>query len=112
MNPELLIGEELTSVEFMADTLVLHFNENTLTLYAFPLVADSDGISLGLDEPGYRDALCFLIGLTIEKATYTEGNELTLEFDNSTVIALSLREEDLNTPEAGELTFAGTTYEF
>ena len=95
MDADLLIGEELTSVEFMQSQLALHFGDNTLTLNEWPLVADADGISIGHGEPGYSDALCFLIGLGVEKATYTEGVELTMEFDNSTVIALSLREEDL-----------------
>lgn len=112
MDESLLIGEELTSVEFMQDTLALHFGDNLLTLNEWPLVADSEGISIGFGEPGYRDAICFVIGLEVEKATYTEGVELTMEFDNGTVIAMSLREEDLQSSEAGELVHDGKVYEF
>lgn len=96
----------------MSDQLILHFDDNALTLYAWPIAADGDGISLGFGEPGYRDALCFVLGLSVEKATYNEGNELTLEFDNGTIFALSLREEDLNSPQAGTLSTLDGIYEF
>ncbi len=112
MDIDLLIGEELTSVEFLSDQLVLHFDDNELTLYTWPIAADGDGVSLGFGEPGYRDALCFVLGLSVEKATYTEGSELTLEFDNGTVFAVSLREEDLNSPQAGTLSTLDGTFEF
>ncbi|MBS1814900.1 MAG: hypothetical protein JSS87_08520 [Acidobacteria bacterium] len=112
MNPDLLIGEELTSVEFMQTQLTLHFGDNTLTLNEWPLIADADGISIAHGEPGYSDALCFLVGLSVEKATYTEGVELTMEFDNSTVIALSLREEDMESTEAGSFITGSGVYEF
>ena len=112
MNPELLIGERLTSVEFFNDQVCLRFEEKVLTLFAWPLVADPEGVSIGFGEPGYRDAMCFVIGLTVTNATFEEGLELTMEFDNGAVFALSLREEDLGTPEAGTLSVGGTTYEF
>lgn len=112
MNEDLLIGEELTSVEFMQNSLALHFGDKTMFLNAWPLIADSEGISIGYGEPGYRDAVCFVLGLEIEKATYTEGVELTMEFDGGAVIALSLREEDMESPEAGEFITPNGTYEF
>jgi hypothetical protein len=112
MNSDLLIGERLTSVEFFSDQVSLRFDEKTLTLFAWPLVADPEGISIEFGEPGYRDAMCFVIGLTITSATFEEGLELTMEFDNGAVFAISLREEDLNTAEAGTLQVAGEIFEF
>ncbi len=112
MDSELLIGERLTSVEFFSDQLCLRFDDKVLTLFSWPLVADPEGVSIAFGEPGYRDAMCFVIGLSITGATFEEGLELTMEFDNGAVFALSLREEDLNTAEAGTLQFAGETYEF
>ncbi len=47
--------------------------------------------------------LCSLIGEKVEEAALEEGDSLTLKFENDTVIALSLREEDLDGPEAGSL---------
>lgn len=112
MDPELLIGERLSSVEFFTDQVSLRFEEKILTLFAWPLVADPEGVSIAFGEPGYRDAMCFAIGLSVTNATFEEGLELTLEFENGVVFALSLREEDLSTSEAGTLNAGGTTYEF
>lgn len=91
----------LSSVEFVQDYLQLHFDGPLLTLYAWPHVADVDGISVAFGEPGYRDALCSVIGETVSDPELDEGRSLTLEFENGTVIALSLREEDLDVAEAG-----------
>jgi len=112
VDAELLIGERLSSVEFFSDQVALRFDEKVLTLFSWPLVADPEGISIEFGEPGYRDAMCFVIGLTVTSATFEEGLELTMEFDNGAVFALSLREEDLNTADAGTLQVAGEMYEF
>ncbi len=93
--------EELTAVEFVEDFLQLRFGESLLRLFVWPDVADPDGISIGFGQPGYRDALCSVIGETVTTAELEEGRSLTIEFENGTVLALSLREEDLDTPEAG-----------
>ncbi len=91
----------LASVEFVQDFLQLHFDGPLLTLYAWPTVADVDGISVAYGEPGYRDALCSVIGETVSTPELDEGRSLTIEFENGTVFALSLREEDIDVAEAG-----------
>jgi hypothetical protein len=112
MDSELLVGERLTSVEFFTDQVCFRFEENALTLFNWPLVADAEGVSIGFGEPGYRDALCMPIGLCVESATYTEGIELTLTFPNEVVFALSCREEDLNSSSVGIFTLNGESQEF
>lgn len=109
-----LINEELSAVEFVERYLQLRFADaSLLTLYAWPHVADGSGVTVAFGEPGYRDALCSVIGESVRAADVEEGSALTIEFDNDTVFALSLREEDLDTPEAGTYTSAdGETYEF
>ena len=108
-----LSGEQLNAVEFVQDYLQLRFGDPLLTLYVWPDVADADGISVAFGQPGYRDALCSVIGESVTTASYDEGRALTVEFENGTVLALSLREEDLDTPEAGSFTSAdGETIEF
>lgn len=92
---------QLSSVEFVQDYLQLHFETALLTLYVWPDVADADAISVAFGEPGYRDALCSVIGETVSEAALDEGSSLTVEFENGTVIALSLREEDRDVDEAG-----------
>lgn len=108
-----LEGEELSAVEFVERFVQLRFNECLLQLYVWPDVADADGISIAFGEPGYRDALCSLIGETATTAALDAGRSLTIEFENGTLLAMSLRDEDLDTPEAGCFTAAdGSSIDF
>jgi hypothetical protein len=103
-----IVGEELVAVEFVQDYLQLRFEAPLLTLYAWPHVLLSE-FSIAYGEPEYRNALCSLIGEKVEEATLEEGDSLTLKFENETVLALSLREEDLDGPEAGSYSPTGST---
>jgi hypothetical protein len=104
-------SEELTAVEFVSDYLRLRFGDAgtspMLTLYAWPHVLLAD-FSIAYGEPEYRNALCAQIGETVGKASLEELDALTVEFESGTVIALSLREEDLDGPEAGSYSADGT----
>ena len=102
-----LEGEELTAVEFVLDYLQLRFNGPTLTLYAWPHLLLAD-FSLGFGEPEYRNGLCAQIGETVAKASLEEDEALTIELESGTVIALSLREEDMDSPEAGAFSASGS----
>jgi hypothetical protein len=102
-----LSGEELNAVEFVQDYLQLRFETPLLTFYAWPHVLFNE-YSLAYGEPEYRNALCVLIGEKVEDATLEEGDSLTLKFENDTVIALSLREEDLDGPQAGAFSPTGS----
>ena len=92
---------QLASVSFVQDYLQLDFDGPLLTLYVWPDVADADGISIAYGEPGYRDALCSIIGETVTTPELNEGRSMTVEFENGTVLALSLRDEDIDVAEAG-----------
>jgi hypothetical protein len=104
-------GQELTAVEFVADYARLRFGDGStgpmLTLYAWPHILLSD-FSIAFGEPEYRNALCAQIGETVAKASLEEFEALTLEFESGTVLALSLREEDLDGPEAGSYSEDGS----
>jgi hypothetical protein len=102
-------GQQLTAVEFVADYLRLRFGDAgpALTLYAWPHVLLSD-FSIAFGEPEYRNALCAQIGEMVAKASLEELEALTVEFESGTVIALSLREEDLDGPEAGSYSADGS----
>ena len=78
-----------------------------LIFYAWPHVLFSE-YSLAYGEPEYRNALCALIGEKVEEAALDEGDSLTVKFENDTVIALSLREEDLDGPTAGAYSANGS----
>jgi hypothetical protein len=102
-----IIGEDLNAVEFVQDYVQLRFDTPVLTLYAWPHILLSE-FSIAYGEPEYRNALCSLIGEKVEEATLEEGDSLTVKFENDTVIALSLREEDLDGPEAGAFSPSGS----
>jgi hypothetical protein len=102
-----IIGEELVAVEFVQDYLQLRFDTPLLTLFAWPHVLLSE-FSVAYGEPEYRNALCSLIGEKVDEATLEEGDSLTLKFENDTVLALSLREEDFDGPEAGAYSSTGS----
>jgi hypothetical protein len=101
-----ILGEELIAVEFVQDYLQLRFDGPLLTLYAWPHVLLSE-FSVAFGEPEYRNALCAQIGEKVEEATLEEGDSLTIKFENDTVLALSLREEDIDSPEAGAFSETG-----
>ncbi len=112
MDISAIEGQELTAVEFVADYLRLRFGDAgadgpMLTLYAWPHVLLAD-FSIAFGEPEYRNALCAQIGEMVAKAALEETEALTVEFESGTVIALSLREEDLSGPEAGSYSADGS----
>ena len=100
MDVSALEGQEFTAVEFVGDYLRLRFDGPLLTLYTWPHLLLAD-FSIGFGEPEYRNALCAQIGEMVAKAALEEMEALTVEFESGTVIALSLREEDLSGPQAG-----------
>lgn len=113
MDVSALEGQELTAVEFVGDYVRLRFGDNPgssgpmLTLYAWPHILLAD-FSVGFGEPEYRNALCAQIGETVANAKLEELDSLTVEFDSGTVLALSLREEDMDGPEAGSFSEDGS----
>ena len=106
MDVTAIEGQELTAVEFVQDFLRLRFDGPMLTLFAWPHVLFPE-FSLGYGEPEYRNALCAQIGEIVGKASLEELDALAMEFDSGTVIALSLREEDLSGPQAGSYSADG-----
>jgi hypothetical protein len=100
-------GQELTAVEFVGDYARLRFDGPMLTLYAWPHILLAD-FSIAFGEPEYRNALCAQIGEMVAKAALEELEALTVEFESGTVIALSLREEELDGPEAGSYSADGS----
>lgn len=107
MDVSAIIGEELVAVEFVEDYLQLRFAAPLFTLYAWPHVLFPD-FSLAYGEPEYRNALCAQIGEKVATASLEEGDALTIEFENGTVLGLSLREEDVDGPESGSYSETGS----
>ncbi len=111
-----LIGQELTSVEFIQDHLILHFGEQTtsgpsLTFFAWPDVFREEG-SYAYGEPEYRNVLCGVLTEDVTAATLEEGEAIEIEFESGVILRASLREEDLDVPIAGQLLNDGEFSEF
>ncbi|HSY35957.1 MAG TPA: hypothetical protein VK814_09430 [Acidobacteriaceae bacterium] len=107
MDISAIEGQELTAVEFVGDYLRLRFDGPMLTLYAWPHILLAD-FSIAFGEPEYRNGLCAQIGEMVAKAALEELEALTVEFESGTVIGLSLREEELDGPEAGSYSADGS----
>jgi len=89
---DVLVGEQLSAVSFVQDYVELHFDGRALTAYTTPVV------SIGIDsarwgEPGYRDMLCGRIAHIVRSAVATEGEQISIELDDDSVIFISLRYE-------------------
>jgi hypothetical protein len=110
-----LVGQELTAVEFVQDYLQLRFDGPCLTLFVWPDVFREEG-SYAYGEPEFRNFLCALLGSNVTAATLEENEAIEVEFENGVILRASLREEDLDAPEAGQFSETGEpgdiTFEF
>jgi hypothetical protein len=106
MDISAIEGAELKAVEFVEDYLQLRLGQPLLRLYDWPHVLLPD-FSVAFGEPEYRNALCAQIGETVSTAMLEEDDALTIEFGNGIVFALSLREEDVDSPESGSYSVTG-----
>jgi|SRR5271157_4987542 len=95
-----IVGEQLSSVEFVQDYMQLHFDGPTLTAFVLPTLK-SYGRTIRFGEQGYRDELCAKIGHNVSAAYVREGDAIIVEFDDGSEISISLRPEDRVGPEAG-----------
>lgn len=79
-----LVGLELSSVVFVADYLQLDFGGPCLSVYVWPQVVSANHIR-GLGDPGYRDALCDLIGRRVTHAGEPQAG-LMIAFDGGRLV--------------------------
>jgi hypothetical protein len=89
-----LIGEKLSSVEFVLNYWQLRFDGQTLTVTSRMQVFNGDS-SLGPGEVGFRDALVERIAKRVVEVTVTNGDRVELLFDDVGRIKISLRPEDI-----------------
>jgi len=91
-----LVGEQLSSLEFVQDYLQLHFDGRTITAYIWPDVS-INGETFSFGEDLYRNKLCDLIGNTVFDLQYQDKEYLTLMFkENKGTIHINL---DPSNPE-------------
>jgi hypothetical protein len=106
-----LIGQELTSVEFIQDHLILHFDGPALTFFTWPDVFREEG-SYAYGEPEYRNVLCGVLTEDVTAATLEENEAIEIEFESGIILRASLREEDLDVPVAGQFSAGDDFWEF
>jgi hypothetical protein len=94
-----LIGRQLSSVEFVQDYLQLRFDGPCLTAVTHPRVRVGQ-LSLEWGKAGYRDQVCDRIGKVVTGAVISEGQEVCLEFDDGAYIIISLSPDDYRAAEA------------
>jgi hypothetical protein len=98
-----LIGEFMSSVEFVMDYVQLRFNGSALTAFNGLLVHDADQVFCET-KPGYRDAICALIGVVVTAVEVREEDFLQITFNESRWITVSLRADDAVGPESAYFT--------
>jgi hypothetical protein len=85
-----LVGEQLSSVEFVQDYVQLHFDGRTLTAYIWPEIKIKDSI-FRFGEIEYRNKLCNLIGVEVEDLFLKDKEFLIILFnDEKGVISINL----------------------
>jgi hypothetical protein len=94
-----LIGRQLSSVEFVQDYLQLRFDGPYLTAVTHPRVRVGP-LWWEWGKPEYRDKVCERIGKVVTKAVISEGHEVCLKFDDGACITISLRPDDYRAAEA------------
>ncbi|HSC78013.1 MAG TPA: hypothetical protein VLB32_05565 [Candidatus Acidoferrales bacterium] len=96
-----IVGEQLSSVEFVQDYVQLHFDGPSIIAYVWPVV-EVGGKAYRFGDSSYRDVLCGWIAHRIPTAFVVEEEELKIEFDDGAALSISLRPEDRTGPEAAD----------
>ena len=83
-------GRLLSAVAFVQDYVQLQFDGPLITLLEWPEV-HINGLVVVSGKPGYRDALCTLIGKVVESAFVRPGDQLRITFTGAAPIFVVLR---------------------
>ena len=98
-NPlKILIGRELSSVEFVRDYIQLRFDGPLLTIVTDPVLEILSN-EFSRTSPGFCDGLCNLIGFQVID-TVLDDKEINLHFVDNQKIRISLNQDDRKTEES------------
>jgi hypothetical protein len=95
----------LDAVIFVQDYVQLVFKGARFTAFLCPTVRNTDD-KFDPSTAGYRDALCNQINKVVIDAYKIQGEKLVLEFDDRSVLEVSLKPENQIGPEAAMLSDA------
>jgi len=96
---QVIVGRQLSSVEFVQDYVQLKFDGPGLTAITQPTV-EVDGRTFRWSEPGYRDELCGRIARKVSSARVLPRDSVRITFDDKAVVRVSLRRDDYRAEEA------------
>ena len=96
-----IVGEYLSSVEFVMDYVQLRFCGPCLTINA-PIVVTVMGTRFKQGSPCYRGRLCERIGQTVQRAFTVDDEKIIIEFRDHSEVEISLKPEERVSPEAAE----------
>jgi hypothetical protein len=94
-----LEGEELNAVSFVMDYVEFHFNGPRLQALSNPVFQSAEG-RVQFPAAGARDALCSLIGSTVQKVEARDKEAIRLHFTDERVLVVPLDDENRIGPEA------------
>jgi hypothetical protein len=97
---EIIVGAQLSSVEFVQDYVQLRFDGPTLTLFVWPSL-HGPSRTMRFGEVGYRDELCGRISHTVLEAKMRPDTDIIIKFDDAVELFVSLKPECRTCPEAG-----------
>jgi hypothetical protein len=97
-----LVGEQFTVVAFVMDYVEFHLNGPVLRSLTNPVVQTEAG-RVQFPAPGSRDALCTLIGSTVEVASVHERDRIEIRTAENQTLIVPLDEASRRGPEAAHL---------
>jgi hypothetical protein len=103
---ERIIGEQLSSVEFVQDYVQLKFDGPTLTVFTWPVLRIAT-MTVHSRDAGYKDHLCERIGHKVSAAAIRDENSINITFDDGAEVSISLKPQDRQGPEAGYFAASG-----
>ncbi|MBI5293876.1 MAG: hypothetical protein HY869_00260 [Chloroflexi bacterium] len=102
-NPlAILVGTEMSSVEFVRDYFQLRFDGPCLTAITNPVLFINNK-KYTRNDFGFIDLLCSCVSKKVKDA-FVDNEKIMLQFEEETSIEISLKQEDRRTTEAAWFT--------
>lgn len=97
-----IVGQRLSGVTFVMDYVQLQFDPPpTINAYT-PITIRSGGRTAVSGEETFRNLICEQIPKTVASIAIVEGEAFSLNFEDGSIVSISLREEDNAHGEAME----------
>ncbi|WP_158752832.1 hypothetical protein [Dyella sp. S184] len=93
-----LLQKKLVSVTFIKDYLQLNFDGPYFNFYDYPSI-NVGGEIFDSKKFGYREHICNLIGSKVVLIKEDIDSNISINFDNSSSVSLSLKPEDRSSVE-------------